>query len=119
MAFYRRRLEGGVSNRLEVDSAVSNRARTASAIPDLERQIAITENALSLLLGRAPGPVERGAALGDQPPAAEVPAVSTRSARRRPDVVAAEQLLVASNASVGAAKARFSPTISSPACSAG
>jgi len=113
VAFYRRRLEGGVSNRLEVDSAVSNRARTASAIPDLERQIAITENALSLLLGRAPGPVERGAVLGDQSAPPEVPAgLPAALLERRPDVVAAEQLLVSSNANVGAAKALFFPTIS-------
>jgi multidrug efflux system outer membrane protein len=113
VAYYQKRLQGGVSNRLEVDQAIANRARTASAIPDIERQIGLTENALSVLLGRPPGPIERGAALGDQylppSPPAGIPAALLE---RRPDVVAAEELLVASNANVGAAKALFFPTIS-------
>ena len=111
--FYEKRLAGGVSNRLEVDQAVANRARTATTIPDIERRIAITENALSLLLGRVPGPVERGAALGDQHLPPVVPAgLPAALLERRPDVVAAEQLLVAANANVGAARALFFPSIS-------
>jgi multidrug efflux system outer membrane protein len=113
VAFYEKRLRGGVSNRLEVDQAVANRARTAAAIPDIERRIGVTENALSVLLGRLPGPIARGAALEDQylppSPPAGIPAALLE---RRPDVVAAEELLVASNANVGAAKALFFPTIS-------
>jgi len=113
VVFYEKRLQGGVSNRLEVDQAVANRARTAAAIPDIERQIAITENALCLLLGRVPGPIERGTPLGDQYMPPRVPAgIPAELLERRPDVVAAEQLLVAANANVGAAKALFFPTIS-------
>ena len=63
--FYENRLQGGVSNRLEVDRAVGNRARTAVVIPDLERQIAVAEHALCLLLGRPPGPIPRSGALTD------------------------------------------------------
>ncbi len=111
--FYQKRLTGGVSNRLEVDQAVANRARTATAIPDIERRIAITENVLSLLLGRVPGPIDRGAALDDQQVPPAVPAgLPAALLERRPDVVAAEQLLVAANANVGAARALFFPTIS-------
>ena len=111
--FYEKRLTGGVSNRLEVDQAVANRARTATTIPDIERRIAITENALSLLLGRVPGPVERGAPLADQHLPPVVPAgLPAALLERRPDVVAAEQLLVAANANVGAARALFFPSIS-------
>jgi len=111
--FYEKRLQGGVSNRLEVDQAVANRARTATAIPDIERQIGITENALCLLLGRVPGPIERGAPLDDQFMPPRVPAgLPAALLERRPDVVAAEQLLIAANANVGAAKALFFPTIS-------
>jgi len=111
--FYAKRLEGGISNRLEVDQAVANRARTAALIPALERDIATTENALCLLLGRVPGPIERGASLTDQHLPPEVPAGLPASLlERRPDVVGAEQLLVAANANVGAAKALFFPTLS-------
>ena len=111
--FYRTRLKGGVSNRLEVDQAVANRARTSATIPDFERLIAITENSLSVLLGRLPGPIARGAVLDSQMMPPQVPAGLPASLlERRPDVLRAEQLLVASNADVGAAKALFFPTIS-------
>jgi multidrug efflux system outer membrane protein len=111
--FYEKRLQGGVSNRLEVDRAVANRARTAVVIPQLEQQIAFAENALCLLLGRPPGPIERGEALSDQHVPPEVPVgLPAALLERRPDVLAAEQQLVASNANVGAAKALFFPTIS-------
>ena len=61
VAYFRNRLEGGVSNRLELDRIQANRARTATAIPDIEQQIGIVENAISLLLGRPPGPISRQA----------------------------------------------------------
>lgn len=111
--FYAKRLEGGISNRLEVDQAVANRARTAALIPALERDIATTEHALCLLLGRVPGPIERGVTLTEQHLAPEVPAgLPAALLERRPDVVAAEQLLVSANANVGAARALFFPSIS-------
>src|SRR5262249_39987805 len=56
VTFYSNRLQGGVSNRLELDQAEANRALTASTIPDIERQIALTENLLSVLMGHPPGP---------------------------------------------------------------
>src|SRR4030095_16887010 len=55
ITYFTNRLQGGVSNRLEVDRVTANRAFTAATIPELEQEIAITENALSLLLGRVPG----------------------------------------------------------------
>jgi multidrug efflux system outer membrane protein len=111
--FYETRLKGGVSNRLEVDTATANRARTATIVPQLEQQIAVAENALCLLLGRPPGPIERGEALTDQHVPPGLPAgLPAALLERRPDVLAAEQQLVAANANVGAAKALFFPTIS-------
>ena len=113
VTFYRDRLEGGISNKLEVNQAIATRARTAAAIPELERQIAVQENFLSFLVGRNPGPIARGTALTDQylPPA--VPAgLPSALLDRRPDVRQAEQLLVSANADVGAARALFYPTIS-------
>jgi len=111
--FYTNRLAGGVSNRLELDQAVANRAATAAAIPEIERQIAITENALSVLLGRLPGAIPRGAALEAQYHPPQVPAgLPAALLERRPDVVGAEQLMIAANADIGAARALFFPTIS-------
>ncbi len=113
VTYYTDRLAGGVSNRLEVDQAKANRAITSSTIPDIERQIAQLENALSVLLGRPPGDVARGRTINDllMPPRVPV-GVPAALLARRPDVLQAEQLLISSNADVGAAKALFYPTIS-------
>ena len=113
VTYFRNRLDGGVSNRLEVDRMSANRAETAAAIPDLEQQIAVVENAMSLLLGRPPGPITREPLTADLvlPPAIP-PGLPASLLERRPDVVQAEQFLVAANADVGAAKALFFPTIS-------
>jgi multidrug efflux system outer membrane protein len=111
--YYEKRLRGGLSNRLEVDSAVANRARTAVLIPRLEQQIALAENALSVLLGRHPGPIERGLPIAAIAPQSAVPVgIPASLLERRPDVLAAEQQLVAANAQVGAAKALFFPAVS-------
>jgi multidrug efflux system outer membrane protein len=113
VAYYRKRLLGGLSNRLEVDAAIANRARTAVLIPQLEQRIALAENALSTLLGRLPGAIERGEPLLAMPSPPGVPAgLPAALLERRPDVLAAEQQLIAANADVGAAKARFFPSIS-------
>ncbi|HET9373098.1 MAG TPA: TolC family protein, partial [Vicinamibacterales bacterium] len=69
VTYFRNRLEGGVSNRLELDNAIANRSQTATSIPDLERQIAIVENAIALLLGRPPSAIQRAGGDLDLPPA--------------------------------------------------
>jgi outer membrane protein, multidrug efflux system len=72
-----------------------------------------TENNLSILLGRNPGPITRGLKLNDQPHLPEVPpGLPSSLLERRPDVKQAEQALVAANANVGVAKTAFFPQIS-------
>jgi outer membrane protein, multidrug efflux system len=118
--YYRDRLDGGTSNRLEVDQAEANRASTASVLQDVERRIALQENLINLLLGRGPGPIPRGQTLTAQSLPPELPVgLPLQLLERRPDVVQAEQLLAASNADVGAAKALFFPTISITAATGG
>ena len=113
VTFYRSRYDTGISNRLEVETAVANRARTATVIPDLERRIAIQENLINYLVGRNPGEIPRGTALTDQYSPPTIPAgLPSALLERRPDVQSAEQLLVAANADIGAAKALFFPTFS-------
>ena len=85
----------------------------ATEIPDLERQIAQEENAISILLGKNPGDIPRGLKLTEQPHAPEVPAgLPSSLLERRPDIRAAEQNLVAANAQIGVAKAAYFPQIS-------
>ncbi len=112
VTYYRNRLVGGVSNRLELDRIVALRTETAASIPDIEQRIAVVENALSLLLGRPPGTVDRDLlAPGEALPPPIPPGLPAQLLARRPDVVMAEQMLVASNADIGAAKALFYPRI--------
>ena len=85
----------------------------AETIPDLERQIALQENSLSILLGRNPGPIPRGRRLTEQPNPPAIPVgLPSELLERRPDIRAAEATLVAANAEIGVAKAAFFPSIS-------
>lgn len=110
---FNRRLEAGMASALETASAEATLASVAGQVPQLESQSVALENAISLLLGRNPGPIARGAALTDQFLPPEVPAgLPSDLLRRRPDLREAEQRLIAANANVGVAMASFFPTIS-------
>ncbi|NKI34271.1 efflux transporter outer membrane subunit [Wenzhouxiangella sp. XN79A] len=104
-------LERGVLSELEVAQLRSEFERTAATLPALERAIALTENALSVLLGRPPGAIPRGRALTEltgPPIPAGLPATLLE---RRPDLRAAEQQLVAATARIGVARAERFPRI--------
>ena len=105
------RYDGGAATRIDVARAQAAVHEVAVAIPDLERQVAQLEHALSILLGRNPGPVDRSRA--DTPALPPVPAgVPSDVLARRPDVVEAEQALIAANARIGIARAEYFPRIS-------
>ncbi len=107
------RTQGGIASQLEVDQSASLVANAAATIADVERRREQTENYLSTLLGRNPGPVERSKVLAEQKLAPEVPAgLPSSLLERRPDLKQAEQLLVAANARVGVAKSLMFPSIS-------
>jgi outer membrane protein, multidrug efflux system len=87
---------------------------TASAqIPQLEEQIQQQENALRLLLGQNPGPVAHSDANALAPVPQDLPVgLPSRLLERRPDILEAEQQLVAANARIGVARAQFFPQLS-------
>jgi multidrug efflux system outer membrane protein len=107
------RLQHGVANKLDVLQAQQVLDSANATVPDLERQIAQEENAISILLGNYPQAVPRGRPLVEQLLPPEIPpGLPSSLLERRPDIREAEQILVAANAEVGVAKAQFFPQIS-------
>jgi outer membrane protein, multidrug efflux system len=107
------RVDHGVATKLDVLQAQQTLDTANAQIPDLERQIAQEEDAISILLGNYPQSISRGLPLVQQPLPPEVPpGMPSSLLERRPDIRTAEQVLVASNAEVGVAKAQFFPQIS-------
>ena len=107
------RRASGVASGLDVRQAEQLLFTAAGQIASIEREIALTENALRLLLGQLPGDVPRGRSLEvfEAPPA--VPAgLPSALLERRPDIRQAEQELVAANAMIGVAKTEYFPRIS-------
>ena len=112
LRIFEARYRRGATSEFELSQSRSEYAVTKATIPPLEQAQAQIENALSLLLGRNPGPIARGTtieALG----LPDVPAgLPSEILERRPDVKQAELNLVAANARIGAAKALYYPSIS-------
>jgi outer membrane protein, multidrug efflux system len=107
------RLDHGVATKLDVLQAQQTLDTANATVPDLERQIAQEEDAISILLGNYPQAITRGRPLVEQPLPPEVPPGLTSSLlERRPDIREAEQNLVTANAEIGVAKAQFFPQIS-------
>ena len=106
------RLINGVASKLETDRASAALANAAALIPQLELQIATTENQLNVLLGRHPGDIVRNSLTNQTQLTPEIPAgLPSELLRRRPDVVASEESLIAANASIGVNVANFFPQI--------
>jgi multidrug efflux system outer membrane protein len=106
--------ERGVASGLDVATAEAQLAAARSNVPDVERQIVQTEDLLSNLLGENPRAILRPARGERLPQAPPMPPVGLPSTLldRRPDILEAEQGLVAANARVGVAQAALFPRIS-------
>ena len=103
----------GIVSELDVCQAQTQVYSAQSSKLQLMAAIETTENALSLLLGANPGPITRGNGLEDQQLPDVIPAgMPAELLLRRPDILAAEQQLIAANANIGAARAAYFPTIS-------
>jgi len=102
--------KGGEFAKTDVLQAQVLVQQAESQIILLQESIAQTENAISILLGKNPGPIARGLNLTEQPHLPEIPTgLPSTILKRRPDVQQAELLLVSANANVGVAKAAFFP----------
>ena len=107
------RQSGGVATLLDLRQAEQLVDTAEQTIPGLQQQIEQTENQITLLLGQNPGGIVRGQDFMQQELPPEVPAgLPSALLERRPDILAAEQNLVAANANIGVAKAAYFPQIS-------
>jgi multidrug efflux system outer membrane protein len=112
LRIFSRRLEGGTASALEAARAEAALADASAAIPAILDQISGTENQLCLLLGRTPGPIQRGGPPLEAMLPPNVPAgLPSSLLERRPDVRQAEQLLQSANAQIGESVAEFFPRI--------
>ncbi|HVZ60872.1 MAG TPA: efflux transporter outer membrane subunit [Terriglobales bacterium] len=108
----RLRQEGGLSTRLDLRQAEQLVYTAKQTIPNTEKLVEQTENQISLLLGKNPGPITRGRLLKEQELPVSVPAgLPSNLLERRPDIVVAEQNLISANAMIGVARAAYFPRI--------
>jgi multidrug efflux system outer membrane protein len=103
---------GGLASKLEVSRAKLSLRSVAATIPDVERQIALKENEISVLLGRNPGAIARTSTLTAQEVPVDIPVgLPSTLLERRPDLRAAEQQLRSANAQIGVAVGDFFPKV--------
>jgi multidrug efflux system outer membrane protein len=122
LALQKKRYDAGVISEFEYRQLEAEELAARAQLPVLESRRAQQENALAVLLGRSPraiytGVVVENAAASDESArpqqALVVPAgLPSELLLRRPDLVEAEQRLIAANARIGAARAAYFPFVS-------
>ncbi|HKE24441.1 MAG TPA: efflux transporter outer membrane subunit [Bryobacteraceae bacterium] len=109
---FAQRANGGVSSMVPVARAAADQAVAAGKVVELQREIALTEDQIRVLLGQNPGAIETKAKLLDEPIPPQVPAgLPSALLERRPDVLSAEQNIRYANARIGVAQADYFPKI--------
>lgn len=108
------RFEEGYTNEVDKLQAIQQEQQAAAAIPAIERQIRQVENALRVLQGLGPGPIERGRPNTEQRLTPDVIPMGLPSdlLQRRPDILAAEANLQATTERAGVAVANRFPSLS-------
>ena len=105
------RHKGGVVSQVELAQVESQYQQALAAIPALEQQIAAQENLIAVLLGRNPFAIPRGKTINELGLPGIPAGLPSTLLERRPDILQAEQTLIATNADIGAAKALYYPQI--------
>ena len=110
-----RLFKGGSDSELDLQQAKAQYLATLATIPPLEAALRQTQNALSTLLVRAPGPLPEMAASKNVIPTADLDVIVDMPAdllRRRPDIRTAELQMAAQSALIGVSVADLYPSIS-------
>ncbi|HWH81615.1 MAG TPA: efflux transporter outer membrane subunit [Burkholderiaceae bacterium] len=108
------RFDNGASSEVDVRQAEQLLETAKATLAQTQRQRALDENALTLLVGQAlPAELPEPLPLAAQQAVADLPAgLPSDLLQRRPDLRSAEQQLLAANANIGAARAALFPRIS-------
>jgi len=106
------RYSGGVVSKVELAQVQSEYERARAQVPNFQTQVQAQENLLSILIGRNPAPILRGRSIDDLSRPGVPSALPSSLLERRPDVLQAEQNLIAANADVGVAQSLYYPDIS-------
>ena len=107
-----RQASTGYTSELEYRQADAEYRATAATLPQAELAVAKQEDALKVLLGENPGPVNRGIRLASLSAPAIPSELPAELLRRRPDIVAAEEALVAADHSLESRRRALLPNIS-------
>jgi multidrug efflux system outer membrane protein len=109
---FRQRYAKGDVSELELSQIESQYWLAKARVPTLELEISTLENAMSVLIGRNPGPIPRGTRIDSLTLPGIPEGMPSEILERRPDVRQAEEQLRAANAQIGVAKALYFPSIS-------
>ncbi|WP_322965509.1 efflux transporter outer membrane subunit [Sphingomonas fuzhouensis] len=114
LSIAKRRMDAGVTSSVDYDQAAALLTQAETQLAELRRTVAQSQNLLTVLVGGPiTGPLPAGRRLGDQNQFAAIePGLPSALLVNRPDVLQAEQQLLAANANIGAARAAFLPSIS-------
>jgi NodT family efflux transporter outer membrane factor (OMF) lipoprotein len=115
LAIAEARYHGGVATKLDVYQAENVLGQTEATIPQLTAQLDQGLDALRVLLGMAPQPLDdllHGPATIPVPPSGVAVGIPADLVRRRPDIRAAELAAVAQSAEIGVAEAQLYPAFS-------
>ncbi|MFZ0478845.1 MAG: efflux transporter outer membrane subunit [Terriglobales bacterium] len=112
LALVQLRVDNGYSSEIDLREAQVLVESAHTAVTSLELQIEQTENQLDVLLGRNPAAIVRGRSLLEQGLSSDLPAgLPSALLERRPDILQAEQQLIANHALVAVAKAAYFPVL--------
>ncbi|MDD6210616.1 MAG: efflux transporter outer membrane subunit [Bacteroidales bacterium] len=101
----------GIANEAAVAQSKANSHQVEASLADLRRQIRETENALSVLLAKAPQTIERGALEKQIFPTELNTGIPIQLLANRPDVKAAEMALAGAYYTTNQARSAFYPQI--------
>lgn len=103
--------DGGVVTNVSVERSRAALAAARASVPSLEQAITEQEHAISLLLGRPPGPVDRTTLDAQSPLDSLATGVPAQLLRNRPDVIAAEYRYRSAFERTNSARAAFYPSL--------